>query len=87
MGIRYTTEQLRMGFPTQWEHTDSFRLETRNNYLSPGQLCAAGVFFNAEVPEIQPSLLLSVENLSGQLVRFCLWGTCGVSLWGELFRG
>ena len=52
-----------MGFPTQWEHTDSFRLETRNNYLSPGQFCAAGVFFNVEVPEIQPIPLPS-EDIS-----------------------
>ena len=54
-----------MGFPTQWEHTDSFSLETRNNYLSPGQLCAAGVFFNAEVPEMQPSLLPSEDISAG----------------------
>ena len=65
MVIRYTTEQLRMGFPTQWEHTDSFRLETRNNYLSPGQLCAAGVFFNVEAPEMLPTPLLSENTSAG----------------------
>ena len=54
-----------MGFPTQWEHTDSFRLETRNNYLSPGQFCAAGVFFNVEAPEMLPSPLLSEDTSAG----------------------
>ena len=50
-----------MGFPTQWEHTDSFRLETRNNYLSPGQFYAAGVFFNIEVPEMRQVLSPSAD--------------------------
>ena len=54
-----------MGFPTQWEHMDSFRFETSNNYLSPGQLCTAGVFFNAEVPEMLPSPLLSEDTSAG----------------------
>ena len=54
-----------MGFPTQWEHTDSFRLETSNDYISPGQPHAAGVFFNAEVPEMLPSPLLSEDTSAG----------------------
>ena len=46
-------------------HTDSFRFETSNDYISPGQPHAAGVFFNAEVPEMLPTPLLSEDTSAG----------------------